>query len=147
MFCPSCGHEDTKVIDTRIATDGTSVRRRRECGSCGHRFSTIEDIELLDLVVVKRDGSRESYAREKVEHGLRRALEKRQHPDVEVRGLMASIERDIQREGATELPSARVGDIVMERLKAFDKVAYVRFASVYRSFEDVSEFKKELEDL
>ncbi|MBU1348489.1 transcriptional regulator NrdR [Patescibacteria group bacterium] len=147
MFCPACAHEDTKVIDTRIAADGTSVRRRRECGACGHRFSTIEGIELLDLVVIKRDGSREAYTSEKVEHGLRRALEKRPHTDAQVRGLMSAIERDIQRENASEMASGRIGEIVMERLKTFDKVAYIRFASVYRSFEDVKEFKKELEDL
>ncbi|MFH1078370.1 MAG: transcriptional regulator NrdR [Patescibacteria group bacterium] len=147
MFCPSCAHEDTKVVDTRIATDGTAVRRRRECESCGQRFSTVEGIELLDLAVVKRDGSREAYTSEKVERGLRRALEKRPHTDAEVRGLMSTIERDIQRENATEMASGRIGEIVMERLKTFDKVAYIRFASVYRSFEDVAEFKKELDDL
>jgi len=147
MFCPVCAHEDTKVIDTRIATDGTAVRRRRECESCGHRFSTNEEIELLDLVVVKRNGSREAYAREKVERGLKRALEKRGHEDADVRSLIGAVERDIQRENESEMSSSRIGDIVMNRLKAFDKVAYIRFASVYRSFEDVSEFKKELDEL
>jgi transcriptional repressor NrdR len=147
MFCPVCAHEDTKVIDTRIATDGTSVRRRRECESCSHRFSTNEQIELLDLVIVKRDGSREGYSRDKVERGLKRALEKRSHADAEFRSLVSAIERDIQKENESEMESKRIGDIVMDRLKAFDKVAYIRFASVYRSFEDVEEFKKELDDL
>jgi transcriptional repressor NrdR len=147
MFCPVCAHEDTKVIDTRIATDGTAVRRRRECESCGHRFSTNEEIELLDLVVVKRDGSREAYAREKVERGLKRALEKRGHEDADIRSFIGAVERDIQKENESEMTSGRIGDIVMNRLKAFDKVAYIRFASVYRSFEDVSEFTKELDGL
>ena len=147
MYCPVCSHEGTKVVDTRIATDGTAVRRRRECETCGHRFSTNEEIELLDLVVVKRDGGRETYAREKIERGLKRALEKRSHTDAEFRTLLSAIERDIQRENESEMTSERIGEIVMGRLKTFDKVAYIRFASVYRSFEDVSEFKKELDEL
>lgn len=148
MYCPVCTHEDTKVVDTRLATDGTSIRRRRECEACGHRFSTNEEVELLDLRVVKRDGKHEMYAREKMERGLRRALEKRSHTEADFRALVHEIERDIQRAASgSELTSAQIGEIVMNRLKAFDQVAYIRFASVYRSFEDVESFKSELEGL
>jgi transcriptional repressor NrdR len=147
MHCPVCSHTDTKVVDSRLSLDGTSIRRRRECGTCEYRFSTLEEIELLDITVVKRDGHREAYSREKLERGLRRALEKRQHIDAEFRSLVQSIERDIQRRKSSEITSADVGEIVMERLKTFDKVAYIRFASVYRSFEDVKTFRDELSDL
>lgn len=135
------------MVDSRLSLDGTSIRRRRECGTCEYRFSTLEEIELLDITVVKRDGHREAYSREKLERGLRRALEKRQHIDAEFRSLVQSIERDIQRRKSSEITSADVGEIVMERLKTFDKVAYIRFASVYRSFEDVKTFRDELSDL
>ncbi len=147
MHCPVCSHTETKVVDSRLSPDGTSIRRRRECGTCEYRFSTLEEIELLDITVVKRDGHREAYSREKLERGLRRALEKRQHIDAEFRSLVQSIERDIQRRKSSEITSADVGEIVMDRLKTFDKVAYIRFASVYRSFEDVKTFRDELSDL
>ncbi len=147
MHCPVCSHTDTKVVDSRLSPDGTSIRRRRECGTCEYRFSTLEEIELLDITVVKRDGHREAYSREKMERGLKRALEKRQHIDAEFRSLVQSIERDIQRRKSSEITSADIGEIVMERLKTFDKVAYIRFASVYRSFEDVKTFRDELSDL
>ena len=144
MRCPVCSHTDTRVIDTRVAPDEASIRRRRECDQCQFRFSTLEEIELLGLTVVKRDGRRESYSREKMERGLRRALEKRSHTEAAFRTLVQQIELDVQRERATELTSARLGEVVMQRLKAFDKVAYIRFASVYRSFEDVKTFQEEL---
>ncbi len=147
MRCPVCSHTDTRVIDTRLAPDETSIRRRRECDQCQFRFSTLEEMELLGLTVVKRDGHRESYSREKMERGLRRALEKRSYTETSFRILVQHVELDIQRERATELTSARIGDLVMERLKAFDKVAYIRFASVYRSFEDVKTFQAELDAL
>lgn len=147
MHCPVCNHEDTKVIDTRLSTDGTSIRRRRECESCDYRFSTNEEPELLDLRVVKRDGNREAYEREKIESGLKRALEKRAHTQAEFRGLVHAIERDIQRVAGDEITSKEIGEIVMNRLKSFDQVAYIRFASVYRSFEDASSFKRELDEL
>ncbi len=147
MHCPVCGHTDTRVVDSRLSPDGTSIRRRRECDTCEYRFSTLEEIELLDVTVVKRDGRREAYAREKMERGLRRALEKRQHSDSEFRSLVQSIERDIQRRKVSELTSAQIGEIVMGQLKTFDKVAYIRFASVYRSFEDIKSFRDELSDL
>ena len=136
------------MIDTRLATDGTAIRRRRECESCGHRFSTNEEIELLDVRVVKRDGNHETYSRDKIERGLKRGLEKRSHTEAAFRSLIHGIERDIQRETqGGEITSSQIGEIVMNRLKEFDQVAYIRFASVYRSFEDVKSFKKELDEL
>ena len=148
MHCPVCHHEDTKVVDTRLSTDGIMIRRRRECEACGHRFSTNEEVELLDLRGIKRDGEHQMYSRDKLERGLRRALEKRSHTEAEFRGLVHAIECDIQRMAkGNELTSADVGEIVMRRLKTFDQVAYIRFASVYRSFEDVESFKDELEGL
>ncbi len=147
MRCPVCSHTETKVVDSRLTADEASVRRRRECDQCQFRFSTLETIDLLGLTVVKRDGHRESYVREKLERGLRRALEKRSHTDAAFRALLQSIELDIQRERASELTSARIGELVMQRLKGFDKVAYIRFASVYRSFEDVKTFQDELAQL
>jgi transcriptional repressor NrdR len=147
MHCPVCGHDQTKVVDSRIATDGSAIRRRRECEQCEYRFSTIEEVELLDLTVVKRDGNREAYARDKLERGLKRAFEKRAITEIAFRGLMHAIERDIQRTKAPEITSEEIGVIVMNNLKLVDKVAYIRFASVYRQFEDVVSFKKELETL
>ena len=147
MRCPVCNYHDTKVVDSRLIGGGTSIRRRRECGKCGHRFSTVEDIELLDLTVVKRDGRREAYSREKLDAGLRRALEKRSHTAEDFRGLVGVIERDLQRKKRREITSKEIGEMVMDRLRAFDKVAYIRFASVYRQFEDVETFVKELEAL
>ena len=147
MHCPVCSHDDTRVVDSRIGSEGDSIRRRRECDKCGFRFSTLEEVELLDLAVVKRDGVREAYSRDKVEHGLKKALEKRPVTDAAFRSLVHGVERDIQRRNADELTSADIGEIVMERLKKFDTVAYIRFASVYRKFEDAQTFQKELEGL
>ncbi len=147
MRCPVCGNEDTKVIDSRIANDGLGIRRRRECEKCGHRFSTVERMELLDLTVVKRDGRRESYRREKIASGLRRALEKRPYTEEQFQKLMGEIERDLARVKKDEITSKEVGEVAMNRLKRFDKVAYIRFASVYRSFEDLDRFADELHSL
>lgn len=147
MFCAVCSHKDTKVVDSRIATDGASIRRRRECEKCGFRFSTLEEIELLDLTVIKRDGRRESYSREKLERGLRKSLEKRPFTEQQFQKLSHKIERDIQKKRRGELTSQEIGEIVMKHLKNFDKVAYIRFASVYRSFEDVKSFESELRKL
>jgi transcriptional repressor NrdR len=147
MHCPVCSHDDTRVVDSRISSEGDSIRRRRECDKCGFRFSTLEEVELLDLVVVKRDGVREVYSRDKIERGLRKALEKRPVTDAAFRSLVHGVERDIQRKNADQLTSNELGEIVMERLKKFDTVAYIRFASVYRQFEDAQTFQKELEGL
>ena len=144
MHCPVCTNPASSVVDTRVSPDGTSIRRRRECDKCGFRFSTNETIELLNIVVIKRDGSHELYARENIERGLRRAVEKRPHTEAEFRGLVNAIERDIQRLNTNEVRSSDIGEIVMDRLRSFDKVAYIRFASVYRSFEDVKNFQQEL---
>ena len=147
MNCPVCNHPETSVLDTRITGEGSSIRRRRECDACGFRFSTSEDVELLDITVVKRDGRRESYARDKIKHGLERALEKRPVTEAAFRSLLNEVERDIQRKKSDEVTSAEIGEIVMNRLRSFDSVAYIRFASVYRQFEDVESFTKELESL
>jgi transcriptional repressor NrdR len=147
MHCPVCGNEATSVVDTRVTTEGSAIRRRRECDACGYRFSTSEEVEILDVAVVKRDGRRENYSRDKLSHGLKRALEKRPYTDASFRSLLNAIERDIQREKSNELTSSRIGEIVMDRLKTFDKIAYIRFASVYRQFEDVDSFARELKKL
>ncbi len=147
MYCPACNHKDSKVIDSRMSTDGASVRRRRSCEKCGFRFSTLEELELLDLTVVKRDGRRETYSREKMIRGLERSLQKRPHTDQAFQSLIHRIERNIQKKTRGQITTAELGDIVMHQLKSFDKVAYIRFASVYRSFQDVKTFERELNKL
>ena len=147
MRCPVCNHDDTKVVDSRLSADGNAIRRRRECEACGYRFSTNEEVELLDIAIVKRDARRESYSRDKMEHGLKKALEKRPITDISFHALVHAIERDIQRMKRNEITSMELGEIVMNQLKKFDKVAYIRFASVYRQFEDVESFTRELAKL
>jgi transcriptional repressor NrdR len=144
MFCPICNARDTKVVDSRGAQDGSAVRRRRECTKCGYRFSTIEEIELLDLVVVKRDGSRESYSRTKVERGIKESLTKRPVTEERFFKLIHAIERDIQKKRKREITSSAIGDIVIKHLKRFDKVAYIRFASIYRAYENIDMFAREI---
>lgn len=145
MRCPNCQFEETKVLDSRPVEDGSAIRRRRSCEKCEFRFSTYEEIEILDLTVTKRDGSRQMYSREKLERGIKRAFEKRPHTDDTLRKLISGIEQDIQKRTKDgEIPSGDIGEIVMKRIKKIDKVAYIRFASVYRCFEDVEEFKAEL---
>ncbi len=135
------------MVDSRLASDGSAVRRRRECEACNYRFSTNEEVELLDLTIIKRNGRHEAYSKEKLERGLKRSLDKRPVTEAAFRGLVHTIEREIQRKKTNEITSAELGDIVMEGLKGFDKIAYIRFASVYRQFEDVASFSKELERL
>ncbi len=147
MRCPICNNADTKVIDSRLSVDGMNIRRRRECEKCDFRFSTLEEMELLDLTIVKRDGRRESYARDKIVRGLEKALEKRPYTDASMKQLVHKIERDIQKKRRGELTSKEMGEVVMKHLKTFDKVAYIRFASVYRSFDDVKTFEQELRSL
>ncbi|MFH1286949.1 MAG: transcriptional regulator NrdR [Candidatus Magasanikbacteria bacterium] len=156
MYCPVCRSKDTKVVDSRLSQDTMSIRRRRECDKCKYRFSTLEEMELLDVVVVKSDGKREIYCREKIEHGVRQSLTKRPFTDDSFRRLINAMERDIQKKlgkswtrgtKSKEITSKQVGDIVMRHLKKFDKVAYIRFASVYRSFEDVNTFHREAKSL
>ncbi|MBI5732198.1 MAG: transcriptional repressor NrdR [Candidatus Magasanikbacteria bacterium] len=147
MRCPVCNYKDTKVVDSRLSLDGSTIRRRRECFKCRYRFSTREEAEILDLMVVKRDGRAEPYSRDKIVRGLQKALEKCSYTKEAFENLTRSIERDIQKKRKREIKSQEIGEILMNRLKSFDKVAYIRFASVYRAFEDVDTFKKELEAL
>lgn len=148
MKCPTCSHEETKVIDSRVASDGLSIRRRRECESCAFRFSTYEEVEILELQVVKRDASAEAYSREKLEGGLHKAMEKRAVSREDFKQLVSEIEQEIQKKMKDgRIESKEIGNIVIRKLKKYDPVAYIRFASVYRQFEDVDEFKKELQKL
>lgn len=147
MKCPVCHYQDTKVVDSRVAGDGLSIRRRRECLKCGFRFSTYEEMEILDLTIVKRDGRKEAYSREKMVKGLRRALEKRAITEDNFKRLVNSIERDLQALRKNEITSNQIGHIIMKHLKRADQVAYIRFASVYESFKDAHTFQKELNKL
>lgn len=147
MKCPVCYFEDTKVVDSRVASDGLSIRRRRECLKCGYRFSTYEEVEILDLTIVKRDGRKETYSRDKLVKGLRRALEKRPITEEKFKKLVSLIERDLQSMRKNEILADQVGQAVMKQLKKTDQVAYIRFASVYESFKDVQSFKRELNKL
>ncbi len=147
MHCPLCNHDNTKVNDSRVGSDGLSVKRRRECIKCGYRFSTVEEGEIFDMQVVKRNGKKELYSKEKLIHGLERALEKRDIVGETLHCLVKQIERDIQKLKKNEVSSEEIGQIVMDHLKKFDQVAYIRFASVYMSFEDVTGFQKEVQNL
>ena len=144
MKCPSCHYEETKVTDSRAAADDMAVRRRRECLKCKQRFSTYEQIELLELAVVKKDGRHEPYNKAKLVGGIRKALEKRPVSEDDIAKLASHIEGEIQKQGKSDVPSVVIGDIVMKHLKAFDKIAYIRFASVYKDFQDVESFQEEL---
>ena len=147
MHCPFCGAADTRVVDSRLAEDGAQVRRRRECPTCGERFTTFERAELILPRVVKRDGTREPFNEDKLRSGLIRALEKR---PVRIEAVEAALGRILRRGRATgerEVPTRRIGEWVMDELRDLDQVAYVRFASVYRSFQDVNAFREEVERL
>ena len=147
MRCPFCGHIEDKVVDSREAKDGDSIRRRRECLDCGRRFTSYERIDEIPYMVVKKDGKRESFDRTKVLAGLMRACEKRPISMTQLESIVDEIEKELQDSSDREIPTSDVGKIIMRRLKALDKVAYVRFASVYLEFEDVSAFMTELKDL
>jgi len=135
-------------MDSRPVDEGSAIRRRRQCEKCEFRFSTYEEMEILDLTVVKKDGSKQLFSREKLERGLRRAFEKRPHTDETFRKLISLIEQDIQKKAKDgAISSLDIGEIVMKKIKRIDKIAYIRFASVYRQFEDVQEFKAELQKL
>jgi len=144
MKCPVCNFKETKVVDSRIASDEITIRRRRECLKCGFRFSTYEQVELLDLIVVKRDGRKEMYSREKLEQGLKKAFEKRPISHEAFRILVNKIERSIQAKKKSELTSLEIGEMIVKELKKQDPVAYIRFASVYRAFKDLESFQKEI---
>ncbi len=147
MKCPYCAFLESKVVDSRPADEGASIRRRRECLSCHKRFTTYETMESLPLMVVKKDGSRQSFDRSKVLSGIIRACEKRPVPYQAMEGLVAEIEQVLQNQMDREISSAQIGELVMERLKQLDEVAYVRFASVYREFKDIDTFLAELNKL
>jgi len=147
MKCPFCGYAESKVIDSRPAEEGSTIRRRRECLACNKRFTTYETIERMPLVVVKRDGSRQSFDRVKVMNGLVRACEKRPVPLTQLEAITDSIETELQGALEREISTAEIGEMVMERLKDLDEVAYVRFASVYRQFKDINTFMDELTKL
>jgi len=145
VICPTCRKSETRVVDSR--DDESVVRRRRECLACKHRFTTYERIEAPRLFVVKKDGRREQYARDKILTGLRRACEKRPVSDAQMEDIVAGLERELFARGENEVPASLVGEKLMEALKALDPVAYIRFASVYRSFRDVESFQAELAEL
>jgi transcriptional repressor NrdR len=147
MICPKCANEDTKVLDSRPTNEGMAIRRRRECTKCEFRFSTQEQMEILDLKIVKRDGRTQPYMREKIESGIRKAFEKRPLNHEGFQNIISGIELDIQRRGKDEITSKEIGDIVMKHVKRKDQVAYIRFASVYRQFADVEEFVREAKKL
>ncbi len=147
MKCPYCGYSESKVIDSRPADENSSIRRRRECLSCGKRFTTYETVESLPMVVVKKDGSRQSFDRRKVLGGMIRACEKRPVPLADLEKIAEEIEQDLQNSMEREVSTETIGEKVMERLRNVDQVAYVRFASVYRQFKDISTFMAELNKL
>jgi transcriptional repressor NrdR len=147
MKCPFCAHGENKVIDSRISKDGDAIRRRRECLGCGKRFTTYEYVEEVLPVVVKKDGRREPFDRTKIRSGIKKACEKRPISTDEIESLVDNVERACQEHQGKEIPSTTIGEKVMRELQVLDGVAYVRFASVYREFRDVSDFLDELKDL
>ena len=147
MYCPFCGHVETKVSDSRLASEGRQIRRRRECLSCGERFTTFETAELLMPLVIKGDRSREAFDPAKVRSGMAKALEKRPVGPETIDEAVSRICHSLRVRGDREIPSRAVGELVMEELRHIDEVAYVRFASVYRSFQDVEAFREEIEKL
>ena len=147
MKCPFCGHSENKVIDSRISKDGKAVRRRRECLGCGKRFTTYEYVEDILPMVVKKDGRREQFDRQKILSGIKKACEKRPISMESIDKLVENVEQSCQEMQVEEISSTLIGEKIMNELKMFDGVAYVRFASVYRQFRDVGEFMSELKDL
>ena len=147
MKCPYCGYKEDKVVDSRATAEESAVRRRRECLKCGKRFTTYEYIEEVSLMVIKKDGRREPFDRKKVLSGIIKACEKRPISMEKMEDIVIQIERAIQKKSDREVLASRIGELVMERLKTLDDVAYVRFASVYRQFKDVGQFMVELKDI
>lgn len=147
MRCPFCEHNGSRVLDSRPFNNNKSIRRRRECENCGRRFTTFEVIEEPPLLIVKKEGTREEFSREKILRGLIRACEKRPVPLEVLENVVQEIEKELRSRGQAEIPSKDVGEMVMERLYHVDEVAYVRFASVYRQFKDINVFMRELEEL
>jgi transcriptional repressor NrdR len=147
MICPFCGHGDTKVVDSRDTNDGRAIRRRRECEKCQARFSTYEEMEIMRLTVTKRDGSKQEYNRRKIEVGLHKALEKRPVSEEKISKAIGDIEYEIQARESNEISSKEIGKMILEKLKELDDVAYLRFASVYKSFKTADSFRKEMEKM
>lgn len=147
MRCPKCIFQDSKVVDTRPGKNGASVRRRRECLKCGHRFSTVEEVLREDLVIIKRDGSREEFDRTKIFRGISRAFEKRPLGHDQIEALVHEVSTAIQSKFDIEVSSQQIGEEIMERLKLLDQIAYVRFASVYKDFHDISQLAQEIKAL
>ena len=145
--CSNCQNKSTKVLDSRPIEEGRSIRRRRECEECGFRFTTFERIEEIPLIIVKKDGARQEYNRDKLIRGLIRACEKRPVPVEKIEAIALDVEKELRNTGASEIDSKEIGEMVMDRLSKVDEVAYVRFASVYRQFKDISVFLDELKDL
>ncbi|AVQ99595.1 transcriptional regulator [Oceanobacillus picturae] len=147
MRCSNCQYKSTKVLDSRPIEEGRSIRRRRECEACGFRFTTFERIEEVPLIIVKKDGTRQEYSREKLIRGLIKACEKRPVPLEKIEAVAIDVEKELRNTGMSEIDSNEIGEMVMDRLSEVDEVAYVRFASVYRQFKDISVFFDELKDL
>ena len=148
MHCPYCSYSDTKVIDSRLISEGLQTRRRRECPECGERFTTFESAELLMPKIIKqKNNTREPFNEQKLREGLYRSLEKRPVGDEEIEKLIEDIKKDIRASGEREVPSRLIGEAVMKNLRKIDEVAFIRFASVYRRFEDITEFSEEVEKL
>ena len=147
MRCPFCRHEETRVVDSRETKDGQVTRRRRECEQCTARFSTYEEVEVFRIAIVKRDGHKEEYNREKLRRGLLRAFEKRPMNEEKLNKVLGNIEYELSLKKLDEISSKEIGKLVMEKLRAIDDVAYIRFASVYKSFGSIKSFEKELEKL
>lgn len=147
MRCPYCGEENTKVMDSRPAEDGNSIRRRRQCDVCGKRFTTFEKVETIPILVIKKDNTRVPYERSKIEAGVLRACHKRPVSSRQLSNLIDEVENALFCSGLTEIPTTRIGELVMDKLKQVDQVAYVRFASVYREFNNVETFMSELKKL
>jgi transcriptional repressor NrdR len=147
MRCPHCEARDTRVVDSRDLDDAATIRRRRECPACGTRFTTYERVEAARLIVVKRDGGREEFDRAKLAAGLRKGLTRRPVPESAADTAADEIEAELRAAGVSEVPSSRVGALAMEKLRALDQIAYIRFASVYRSFEDLADLKREVDAL
>ena len=147
MRCPQCGERDTRVVDSRDLDDSATIRRRRECNACAMRFTTYERIEAARLVVIKRDGSRQEFDKDRLVTGLRKALTRRPASDGAAEAAADQIEAELRAAGITEVPSSRVGALAMEQLRGIDQIAYIRFASVYQSFEDLEDLKREVDTL
>lgn len=147
MRCPQCGGRDTRVVDSRDLDDGTTIRRRRECPACTMRFTTYERVEAARLIVAKRDGTRQEFDRDKLATGLAKALTRRPVPATAAEQAADEIEAELRATGSSEVPSSRIGALAMEKLRSLDQIAYIRFASVYQSFDDLEDLKREVDSL